>query len=415
MKIRNVFGREILDSRGFPTVQCTIELDNNMIATASVPSGASTGSHEAHELRDNDTTRFLGKGVLKAVENIATHIKPLLLDKEPDVTSMDNAMIACDGTENLSRLGANAILAASIAITRVQAMSQELEVYALLNKHFEFSSPSMPTCMFNIINGGLHADSGIAVQEFMIIPVGSQSIQETLEKAVAVYYALKTILTAKGYATSVGDEGGFAPRLTPATCKETAALDLLMEAITKAGFTTEQIKIGLDCAASNFFDATHNIYRLNNQELTSDELVAFYETLIATYPIISIEDGLAEDDWNGWQVMTKRLGNTIQIIGDDLFVTNTNRIKCGINAQCANATLIKPNQIGTVSKTIEAINLCQAHGYKTVISHRSGETNDAFIADLAVGTGAGQLKAGAPVRGERVAKYNRLLDIQPLL
>ena len=415
MKIRNVFGREILDSRGFPTVQCTIELDNNMIATASVPSGASTGSHEAHELRDNDSTRFLGKGVLKAVENIVTHIKPLLVGKQPDVTSMDEAMIACDGTENLSRLGANAILAASVATTRAQAMSQGLEVYTLLNKHFEFSTPSMPTCMFNIINGGMHADSGIAVQEFMIIPVGTQSIEETLEKAVAVYYALKTILAAKGYATSVGDEGGFAPRLTAAVCKETAALDLLMEAITQAGFTTEQIKIGLDCAASNFFDATQNIYRLNNQELTSDELVAFYETLLATYPIISIEDGLAEDDWNGWQAMTKRLGDTIQIVGDDLFVTNTNRIKCGINAQCANATLIKPNQIGSVSKTIEAIKLCQAHGYKTVISHRSGETNDAFIADLAVGTGAGQLKAGAPVRGERVAKYNRLLDIQPLL
>lgn len=415
MKIRNVFGREILDSRGFPTVQCVIELDNNSVSTASVPSGASTGSHEAHELRDNDTHRFLGKGVLKAVDNISSHIKPLLVGKEPDILVMDEAMIACDGTENLSHLGANAILAASIAVTRAQAISKHTKVYTLLNQYFGFSTPRIPTCMFNIINGGMHADSGIAVQEFMIIPVNTQSIQETLEKAVAVYYALKTLLAAKGYATSVGDEGGFAPRLTSAPCKEIAALDLLVEAITKAGFTTDDIKIGLDCAASSFFNSTQNTYRLNNQDYTSDKLITFYETLLATYPIISIEDGLAEDDWNGWQVMTQRIGNRVQLVGDDIFVTNPTRITRGITQQCANTVLIKPNQIGTVSKTIEAIKLCQTHGYKTIISHRSGETSDTFVADLAVATNAGQIKAGAPARGERVAKYNRLIEIQPLL
>lgn len=415
MKIRNIFGREILDSRGFPTIQCILKLDNGRDVFTSVPSGASTGSHEAHELRDGDAKRFLGKGVLKAIDNITTKIKPLLIGKEPDVIAMDNAMIACDGTENLSRLGANAVLAASMAVTRAQTMCQHLQLYALINQYFNFSKPSIPTCMFNIINGGMHADSGIAIQEFMIIPVNTTTIKESLEKAVAVYYSLKKILASKGYATSVGDEGGFAPRLTSAACKETAALDLLVQAITQAGFTTDEIKIGLDCAASSFFDTNKKTYTLNNQHHTSAQLITFYEELLATYPIISIEDGLAEDDWAGWQMMTKRLGNKVQLVGDDIFVTNPAHITRGIEEHCANAALIKPNQIGTVSQTIEAIKLCQAHGYKTVISHRSGETNDPFIADLAVGTGAGQIKAGAPARGERVTKYNRLIEIQEKL
>ncbi|MFA5306664.1 MAG: phosphopyruvate hydratase [Candidatus Babeliales bacterium] len=408
MKIKRIFGREILDSRGNPTISCSIVLDNDEIITAAVPSGASVGTHEAVELRDGDIHRFGGKGVLKALHNLTTVIAPALVGKEPDIIMMDKVLNALDGTSNKSRLGANAILAASCAVMRAQARAHRVELYELINALWKFEQPTLPQCMFNIINGGLHAQSGLCVQEFMVVPQGGDYVTR-LEQATTMYHRLKSALIQRGYATGIGDEGGFAPLFTQdGIARERAALDLLVEV---SSTVDSRVALALDVAASSFYDEKHNLYKLHDEDYSAEELVTWYDELASDYPLFSLEDGCAEDDWDAWSLLTKKLGNKMQLVGDDIFVTTTQRIQEGKQRSVATAVLIKPNQIGTVSETIEAIKLCKKLGYQTVISHRSGETNDDFIADLAVGTAAGQLKSGAPVRGERVAKYNRLWEI----
>lgn len=416
MKITKVRGREILDSRGFPTVECILELENGRTVCASVPAGASVGVYEAVELRDGNAQWFLGKGVSQAINNLETKIGPILVGKEPDIVTMDRMMLEFDGTENKANVGANAILAASIAVLRAQAQVANVEVYGLLAQLFNVDAPAMPRCMFNIINGGMHADSGLVFQEFMITSRKQQAIKDQLHMAVTIYQTLKKLLHEQGLATSVGDEGGFAPHFELGhETRERVALDFLVQAIEQAGYSTNDVGICLDVAASAFYDADNKVYVVGDQFMNSWQLVELYTELCNDYPIISIEDGISEDDWDGWELLTKTLGQKIQLVGDDLFVTNVARIKEGVDRKIANAVLIKPNQIGTVSQTVQALQLCKQAGYKTVVSHRSGETNDTFIADLVVGTGAGQFKAGAPVRGERVAKYNRLLKIEEAL
>lgn len=436
MKIKQITAREILDSRAIPTIECSIILENGSCApfgataTASVPSGASVGAAEAVELRDGDPARYGGKGVLRAIENITRIISPALVGKSPDVALCDKIMLELDGTNNKSKLGANAILAVSIAMVRAVAQVRGQEVYQVIRELFVNGvsgrlsgspEPSIPRVMFNIINGGMHADNDLAFQEFMILPIREQRFSDSLRVAVSVYHALKELLSTKGYATGLGDEGGFAPKLRPGkVLPERQALDLLVQAVTAVGLVPgKDILFSLDVAASSFFVAEKNKYQLHGHLLTADELVAYYAELVEAYPIYSIEDGLDENDWSGWQHLTgrlsKALGNKVLLVGDDIFVSNPERILKGIEQGVANSVLIKPNQIGTVSECLEAIRICHKHRYKTVISHRSGETSDSFIADLAVGTGAGLLKAGAPARGERVAKYNRLLEIEPLL
>ncbi len=415
MKISNIFGREIIDSNGIPTVECVLILDNGQTVKASVPSGASTGKYEAVELRDGDKTRFLGKGVLKAIQNLEKKIAPALIGKVPDLLEADKLIIDIDGTDNKSNLGANATLAASTAVARAQAVDSGLELYELINKVFDIGPTSFPLCMFNVLNGGVHGDNGIAFQEFMIMPKKQGSIQKTVQTAAEVYHSLKNILKKDGYSVGVGFEGGFAPVIKASKNKEHIILDYLHKAIEDAGFCSNEIAFCLDVAASQFYDTKKNVYLIDEQNLNSSQMVDLYQNLVENYPIISIEDGMAEDDWYGWQLLTEKLGNKIQIVGDDLFVTNINRIEKGIKLGVANAVLIKPNQIGTVSQTVEAIKLCKSNSYKTVVSHRSGETCDAFIADLVFGSAAGQFKAGAPCRGERAAKYNRLMEIEGYL
>jgi enolase len=413
MKIKKVTGREILDSRGCPTVECTLELDSGSSVVASVPSGASVGRYEAKELRDNQPERFEGKGVLQAVGQLECQIAPLLIGKAPDVVGMDAAMIDLDDTPDKSRLGANATLAASIAVTRAQALVHGIELYELINKLWGFPAPTLPVCMFNIINGGLHADSRLLFQEFMVMPQQG-NFKDRLQVADRIYHELKKLLHEKHYATAVGDEGGFAPSFgQEGILRELAALDLLQQTCQLS--EVENVSFCLDVAASCFYDSHKKIYCVYGAELSSEQMIDVYQNLCQTYPIASLEDGLDQDDWHGWQNLTRALGQSIQLVGDDLFVTHAARINQGIEKCVANAVLIKPNQIGTVSETVAAIQVCQKCGYKTIVSHRSGETNDTFIADLAVGCAAGQLKAGAPVRGERVAKYNRLLAIEDRL
>ncbi len=415
MKISKIFGREILDSNGIPTVMCVLQLDNGSVVTAAVPSGASTGVFEAIELRDGDKNRFLGKGVLKAIENLEQKIAPSLIGKNPQLIDMDRLIIDIDGTENKSNLGANATLAASIAIARAQAVDSGMELYELLNQVFEIGSTSFPLCMFNILNGGVHADNGVAFQEFMVLPKKQGSMQKTVQSACEIYQSLKKILKKDGYGVGVGFEGGFAPLIKAKKNKENIILDYMHKAVEESGYCTSEISFCLDVAASQFYDASKNVYTIDDQELTSVQLVELYEKLVANYPIVSIEDGIAEDDWYGWQILTEKLGKKVQIVGDDLFVTNIDRIEKGVKLGAANAVLIKPNQIGTVTQTVNAIKYCKANNYKTVVSHRSGETCDAFISDLVFGTAAGQFKAGATNRGERVAKYNRLMEIEEKL
>ncbi len=415
MKITQLFGREILDSRGLPTVECHVELDGSLWVSASVPSGASVGKFEAIELRDGDKSRYMGKGVLKAIANLERVIRPALIEKEPDVVKIDEILCELDATPNKELLGANAMLAASIAVARAQALENGLELYDLLGQRYEFGQPAMPYCMFNIFNGGAHADNGVPLQEFMIMPISQSSFAESLRLAVTVYHALKSVLKKAGLATTIGDEGGFAPRLSNAKNNELVVLDFLMQAVEKAGFSHEQVVFALDVAASQFYKASDKRYLVNGQGLNCQQLIDLYVEMCSRFPIFSIEDGMDEEDWAGWQLLTAQLGADLQLVGDDIFVTNVDRIERGIDAKVANAVLIKPNQIGTVTETMLAIKVAQAAGYKTVVSHRSGETNDPFIADLVVATGAGQFKAGAPVRGERVAKYNRLLEIEALL
>ena len=399
---------EILDSRGNPTVKAIVTLDNGITASASCPSGASTGENEAVELRDGGRTRYGGKGVLKAVANVNELIAPVLIDMDPaHQAEIDRLMILLDGTQNKQRLGANAIVSVSMAVARVAALAAGLPLYAYMGG---FGALRIPIPMMNILNGGKHADNSVDFQEFMIMPIGAPSFAEALRYGVQTFHALKDILSKEGYSTNVGDEGGFAPDLK----SNDEACEVIIEAIETAGFKPgKDIAIALDPAASSFFkNGVYNLAKLGQGKKTSDEMVAFYTTWVGKYPIVSIEDGLAENDWEGFRKQTASQGDKIQIVGDDIFVTNTKYITRGIQEKTANAVLIKLNQIGTVTETMEAITLCRKAGWGFVVSHRSGETEDTFIADFTVAMGGGQIKTGSVCRSERIAKYNRLLEIE---
>ncbi|MCR4409310.1 MAG: phosphopyruvate hydratase [Candidatus Saccharicenans sp.] len=406
--ITMVKAREILDSRGNPTVEVEIRLEDGTVATAGVPSGASTGVHEALELRDGDKKRYSGKGVLKAVDNVNRLIAPEVCGLDAcDQSGLDSRLLALDGTPNKSRLGANAILGVSLAAARAAARSLGLPLYRYLGG---LSARLLPVPFFNILNGGVHANwQGPDLQEFMIAPVGAPNFREALRWGSEVYHSLKGVIKARGYATGVGDEGGFAPALK----KNSEALDLIVEAIEKAGYRPlDQVAIALDPAASGFYeDGLYNL-RTEGRKVSSADMVEMYANWVEKYPIISIEDGLAEDDWEGWKLLNQKLGSKIQLIGDDILVTNVERIKRGIAEKIANSVLIKLNQIGTLSETIQAIETARQAGWTAMVSHRSGETVDSFIADFTVAMGTGQLKTGAPCRGERVEKYNQLMRIE---
>lgn len=400
-KIRNIHAREIIDSRGNPTVEVDVTLESGITVTASVPSGASTGVHEALELRDNDPKRYNGKGVLQAVKNVNEKIFPKLKGMDAlNQKLIDQTMIELDGTESKTNLGANAMLGVSLAVLKVGAKFKKEELYAYLG-----NKKTLPRCMMNILNGGAHAENKLEFQEFMIIP-SKEEYLDNLRMGAEVFHSLQKILKEKGLSCGVGDEGGFAPSID--NTKE--ALDLIQEAIEKAGYKLgSDIFIGLDVAASEFYKDGY--YNLEDKKMTSDEMIDYYEDLINKYPIISIEDGLDQDDYIGWQKLTKRLGDKLQLVGDDLFVTNKKLLQKGIELKMANAILLKLNQIGTVTETLETIKLAQENGYKTIISHRSGETEDNYIADFAVGLGLGQIKTGSMSRSERISKYNRLIRI----
>ena len=401
-KIKLVEAREILDSRGNPTVEAKVTLTGGAVGIASVPSGASTGAHEAHELRDKDKSRYKGKGVQSAVENINLRIFPALIGESANNgQKTDVVMIAIDGSENKSRLGANAILAVSLACARAAANAAGLELYEYLG-----DGRGMPTPMFNLLNGGAHAANNIDIQEFMVVPHGL-CLPDAIRAGSEIYHTLGRLLRERGLSTAVGDEGGFAPDLS----SDEEAIELLEKAILDSGYSTETVGIALDVASSEWF--SEGEYRLPKRKkaMSADELIEYYKRLCKRFPIISIEDGLAEDDFDGWRRLTDALGSKIMLVGDDLFVTNSSRLEAGISAGAANAILIKPNQIGSLSETLEVIRLARESGYKFIISHRSGETTDTAIADIAVATNAGFIKAGAPCRGERVAKYNRLSEI----
>ncbi len=403
--IEAVGAREILDSRGNPTVEVEVLLDDGTLARAAVPSGASTGAFEAYELRDGDKDRYLGKGVQKAVDAVLDELGPAIEDLDAaDQRLVDAALIEADGTENKGRLGANAILGVSLAVAKAGAESADLPLFRYLggpNAHV------LPVPMMNIINGGAHADTGVDIQEFMVLPIGAPTYSEGLRWGVETYHALKSLLKSKGLSTGLGDEGGFAPDLA----NNRAALDLISEAIGKACFTLgTDIALGLDVAATEFFE--NGVYRFEGQDRTAAEMSAYYGELAAANPLISIEDPLAEDDWDGWATLTEQLGSKLQLVGDDLFVTNPKRLADGIAKRTGNSILVKVNQIGTLTETLDAVKMAQRAGYTAVLSHRSGETEDTTIADLAVATDCGQIKTGAPARSERVAKYNQLLRIE---
>lgn len=409
-KIKKISALEILDSRGNPTVKATVELENGISGSAAVPSGASTGTYEALELRDNDT-RYNGLGVLAACENINKAINKKLAGVDAaDQKKIDAAMIELDGTESKSNLGANAMLAVSLATARAAAKAENLPLYKYLAKTYKFKSPKrIPTAFFNIINGGAHADSGLSVQEFQIIPEKFKSFAEKLRAASEIFHKLKSLLANAGYPIGVGDEGGFAPRMD----SHSDAFEYILKAINEAGFKNK-VSIGIDSAASSFFDENEKSYTLKpeNISLEAERILALYQEWTKKFNIVSIEDGLAEDDFENWKKMNKKMGKNILVIGDDLLVTNTGRLKKAISFSAVNAAIVKPNQIGTLTETMEFIKLCQKSKIKTVVSHRSGETEDAFIADLAVAAGSEFVKFGAPCRGERTAKYNRLLEIE---
>lgn len=409
IKIKSVSARQILDSRGKPTIEVSLS-SSNFKEVASVPSGASTGIHEALELRDGDPKYYAGLSVNQAVSHVQKEIAEKIIDKEFDQKTLDQFLIDLDGTPNKSKLGANAILGVSMAFAKVSAKEEGLELYEYLAKLAENKNYKFPVPMLNIINGGQHADSGLDIQEFMLGPVGFDSFKEKIRVGAEVIYALRKILKDKGYTVSVGDEGGFAPKLE--TNEE--ALELMVMAIEKAGYTRDQVKIGMDAAASSFYEDGKYKLKINGElkSLSSEEIVAWYKDLTEKYPIISIEDGLAEDDWEGFNLLTKTLGSKITIVGDDLLVTNIKRIKTAIEKEAVNSVLIKLNQIGTVTETIEAITLAQKQGWSPFVSHRSGETTDTFIADLSVGLACPFIKSGSLVRGERVCKYNRIMEIE---
>lgn len=409
LKITKVHGREILDSRGNPTIEAEITLESGDVGRACVPSGASTGSREALELRDHDPHRYFKKGVLQAVAHINNEIQEALLNHPiGNQAELDNLLINLDGTPNKARLGANAILAVSLALARASAASFEKPLFMQLKT----SDPILPVPMMNIINGGVHADNNLDIQEFMIIPVGAPTFAEALRYGVEIFHTLKEILHKKGLNTSVGDEGGFAPDLP----SHQAALDLIMEAINQAGYKPgHDVYLGLDAASTEFYQDGMYQLKSENKKFTADEWTNYLLRWVENYPIINIEDGMSEDDWTGWAHLTAQLGKRIQLVGDDIFVTNTEILQRGIQQNIANAILIKPNQIGTLTETLAAIAMAKHANYATIISHRSGETEDSFIADLAVATGAGQIKTGSLCRSDRVAKYNELLRIEDAL
>ena len=407
--IFSVLGREVLDSRGNPTVGVTVYLGGGVTGSAIVPSGASTGEHEALELRDGDKKRYRGLGVLKAVSMINDEIAPEIIGLDAfEQWEIDNFMIELDGTDNKSQFGANAILGISMAVCRAAANALRIPLYRYIGG---LSSNVMPVPMMNVLNGGVHADNNVDLQEFMIVPKGAKSFSQALRMGVETFHCLKEVLKGKNLSTAVGDEGGFAPDLK----SNEQAVELILKAIKKAGYKSDKdIFLALDPAASEFYDEERKLYMLKSEkeELTADEMVDFYDNWVNTYPIISIEDGLAQDDWEGWEAITAKLGGRVQLVGDDLFVTNTQRLEQGIKRKAGNAILIKLNQIGTVTETLQAISTARKAGYKYVISHRSGETEDTFIADFAVGTCSGQIKTGSACRTDRIAKYNQLLRIE---
>lgn len=407
ISISDVYANEVLDSRGNPTVKVSIYLSDGTKADAIVPSGASTGKKEALELRDGDKKRFGGKGVLKACENVKTTIADGIIGLDPfDQEFLDSVLLELDATKNYSKLGANATLGVSMAVAKAAAKSLDLPLYRYLGG---VNASILPTPMFNIINGGAHANNSVDFQEFMIMPFGFKTFNDALRAAAEIYQNLKRLLNDLGHSTAVGDEGGFAPNLKD----NEEPIKLILEAIKKSGYEPgKEIKIALDVASSELFK--DGFYHLENKKFTSDELISRYEDLCEKYPIYSIEDALDEDDWEGWKKLTKKLGDKVQLVGDDLFVTNEEILRKGIEDGVANAILIKPNQIGTLTQTLKAIRLAHRNGYKTIISHRSGESEDSFIADLAVAVNAGQIKTGATARSERNAKYNRLLDIEEI-
>ena len=408
MNIYSIRGREILDSRGNPTVEVELITESGICVSSAVPSGASTGKHEALELRDGDKNRYRGKGVLKAIQNINEIIFPKLEGMGVlNQNQIDDTLIELDGTKDKSKLGANAILGVSMAVSKAAAAFTGIPLYQYLGGA---NAVELPVPMLNILNGGSHADNSVDLQEFMIMPVGATHFSEALRISAEIFHTLRDVLKKKGYNTSVGDEGGFAPNLK----SNEEALSIIVEAIEKAGYMPgEDIFVALDSAASEFYENGKYVFHKSNKEVfNSSEMVNFYKKLVDKYPIISIEDGLAEDDWDGWKILTEKLGNRIQLVGDDLFVTNVERFQKGLDMGITNSILIKLNQIGTVSETIETIKMAQKNNYTAVVSHRSGETEDTFIADLAVGLSTGQIKTGSVSRGERIAKYNQLLRIE---
>ena len=402
--IKSVHAREILDSRGNPTVEVEVELDDKTIGRAAVPSGASTGAFEAAELRDGGS-RYLGKGVQTAVNNVNNKIAPVVIGLNAQAQrDLDVKMIELDGSKNKSNLGANAILGVSLATARAVALSKNQSLFKFLGGQ---EAKTLPVPMMNILNGGAHADTNVDIQEFMIAPIGAENFKESIRWGAEIYHSLKSVLKKKGLATSIGDEGGFAPNLE----SNRAALDLILVAIESAGFKAgSQIALAMDVAATEFF--ADGKYKFEGKQLTSDQMIDYYSELVQSYPLVSIEDPLDEDDWSGWAKLTANLGEKIQIVGDDLFVTNPERLQRGIDSKTANALLVKVNQIGSLTETIDAVNLAHKNNYKSMMSHRSGETEDTTIADLAVALNCGQIKTGAPARSERVAKYNQLLRIE---
>jgi enolase len=410
--IEDVVAREVLDSRGNPTVEVEIYLEDGTIGKAIVPSGASTGAYEAVELRDCDKKRFLGKGVLTAVDNVNEIIAPEIIGWNIyDQVGLDKLMIQLDGTPNKEKLGANAILAVSLAVAHAGANSLGLPLFQYVGG---VNGKLLPTPMMNILNGGQHADNNVDIQEFMVMPVGAETFRDALRMGAEVFHSLKAVLKSKGLNTAVGDEGGFAPNLS----SNEDAIGVIVEAIEKAGYVAgKDVRIALDVAASEMYDPETKLYDMAGEGVkkTAEEMVAYYEMLLSKYPVISIEDGLAEDDWDGWKYMTQKIGNKVQLVGDDLFVTNTERLEKGIKLGIANSILIKVNQIGTLTETLDAIEMAKKAGYTAVVSHRSGETEDVTIADIVVGVNAGQIKTGAPSRTDRVAKYNQLLRIEEQL
>ena len=406
--IQDITAREILDSRGNPTIEVDVVLENGIAGRAAVPSGASTGEHEALELRDNDKKRYLGKGVQTAVQNVVEMIAPALREMDPgDQMEIDQTLIELDGPPNKGKLGANAILGVSMATARAAAMDRDMPLYRYLGGPL---TRTLPVPLMNILNGGAHATNTVDFQEFMVVPVGAESFSEALRMGAEVFHSLKKVLVKRGLATGVGDEGGFAPDLK----SDEEALQVIIEAIESANYQPgQQVALALDCAASELFkDGSYTFKKSGAGKRDANGMVDLYASWLERYPIVSIEDGLAEDDWDGWALLTSKLGDRVQLVGDDLFVTNTERLARGIESGVGNAILIKVNQIGTLTETLEAIELARSAGYLSVISHRSGETEDTFIADLAVGTGAGQIKTGSASRTDRVAKYNQLLRIE---